>query len=148
MIYFKIVLHKAFINVNRKHPTEKPQSPRQIRRGLPQPTHRINSHLLRPPLSFQPQISSHHLRRRLRHSYLYPYPGMVKYMNASLSVYIYSLILLDRAQEYNPEFIIHKRNIHRLLLVSNLVAAKYIDDLYYKNSYYATVGGVSLKVLN
>ena len=73
---------------------------------------------------------------------------MVKYMNASLSVYIYSLILLDRAQEYNPEFIVHKKNVHRLLLVSNLVAAKYIDDLYYKNSYYATVGGVSLKILN
>ena len=28
--------------------------------------------------------------------------GMVKYMNASLSVYIYSLLLLDRVQEYNP----------------------------------------------
>jgi hypothetical protein len=73
---------------------------------------------------------------------------MVKYMNASLSVYIYALLLLDRAQEYNPNFLIHKRNIHRLLLVSNLVAAKYIDDLYYKNSFYATVGGVTLKVLN
>lgn len=69
-------------------------------------------------------------------------------MNASLSVYIYSLMLLDRAQEFNPEFIIHKKNIHRLLLVSSLVAAKYLDDLYYKNSFYATVGGVTLKVLN
>ena len=29
-----------------------------------------------------------------------------------------------------------------------MVAAKYIDDLYYKNSFYATIGGVSLKVLN
>ena len=148
MIYFKIVLHKAFINVNRKHPTEKPHSPRQISRSLPQSTHRRNPCLVRPPLRFQHKISSHYLCSRLRHSYLCPYPGMVKYMNASLSVYIYSLILLDRAQEYNPEFIIHKRNIHRLLLVSNLVAAKYIDDLYYKNSFYATVGGVSLKVLN
>lgn len=73
---------------------------------------------------------------------------MVKYMNASPSVYVYSLLLLDRAQEYNPNFTIHKKNIHRLLLVSNLLAAKYLDDLYYKNSFYAMVGGVSLKVLN
>lgn len=69
-------------------------------------------------------------------------------MNASPSVYVYSLVLLDRAQEFNPNFKIHKKNIHRLLLTSALVSAKYIDDLFYKNSFYANVGGVSLKVLN
>ena len=73
---------------------------------------------------------------------------MVRYMNASVSVFVYSLALLDRAQEYNPDLVVHKKNIHRLLLVSNLVAVKYLDDMYYKNSFYANVGGVPLKALN
>jgi hypothetical protein len=73
---------------------------------------------------------------------------MLKYMNCSWSVFIYSLLLLDRAQEFNPEFVITKKNVHRLLLVSNLVAVKYLDDMYYKNSFYATVGGVNLRILN
>ena len=69
-------------------------------------------------------------------------------MNASVAVYVYALVLLDRAQEYNENFTIHKKNIHRLLLASNVVSVKYLDDLFYKNSFYASVGGVSLKVLN
>lgn len=73
---------------------------------------------------------------------------MVKYMNASASVYVYALVLLDRAQEYNLRFTIHAKNVHRLLLASCLVAVKYLEDFFYKNSYYASVGGVSLKVLN
>ena len=73
---------------------------------------------------------------------------MVKYMNASVSVYVYALVLLDRVQEFNPAFTIHRKNIHRLLLASNVIAVKYLDDTFYKNSFYASVGGVSLKVLN
>ncbi len=38
--------------------------------------------------------------------------------------------------------------MHRLLLAANVVSAKYLDDFFYKNSFYANVGGVSLKVIN
>jgi len=38
--------------------------------------------------------------------------------------------------------------MYRLLLVSNVVSTKYLEDYYYKNSYYASVGGVPLKLLN
>ena len=69
-------------------------------------------------------------------------------MNCSISVFIYSLILIDRAQEYNPLFVVNKRNIHRLLLAANIVSAKYLDDVYYKNSFYANIGGVTVKILN
>ena len=69
-------------------------------------------------------------------------------MNASVSVYVFALVLLDRAQEYNQGFTIHRKNIHRLILASTVVAVKYLDDLFYKNSFYANVGGVALKVLN
>jgi len=69
-------------------------------------------------------------------------------MNCSVSTFVYSLALLDRVLQYNPNFVIHERNIHRLLLISNVLSAKCLDDLYYKNSYYANVGGISLTLLN
>lgn len=69
-------------------------------------------------------------------------------MGASISVFVYSLALIDRAQLYNPNFIIHKKNVHRLLLVTNVISTKYLDDMYYKNSFYSNVGGISLKLLN
>jgi hypothetical protein len=38
------------------------------------------------------------------------------------------------------------RNIHRLLIVSVIV--KILDDEYYKNTYYATIGGLSVREFN
>lgn len=73
---------------------------------------------------------------------------MFKYMNSSISTFVYALILIDRIQEYNPNFILHHKNMHRLLLAANVVAAKYLDDFFYKNSFYANVGGVTLKIIN
>lgn len=75
-------------------------------------------------------------------------PGMFKYMNCSLSTFVYSLVLLDRAQEYQVGLVLHRRNVHRLMLAASVIAAKYIDDFFYKNSYYANVGGVHVSVLN
>ena len=68
-------------------------------------------------------------------------------MNCSLSTFIFALALLDRLQEYQV-LVLHRRNIHRLFLVAAVVATKYMDDFFYKNSYYANVGGVQLAVLN
>lgn len=73
---------------------------------------------------------------------------MIKYMNASPSTFIYSLILIDRAQENHPDFILNSKNVHRLLLTANVISAKYQDDFFYKNSYYANVGGVNVALLN
>ena len=68
MIYFKSVLHKAFINVNRNQSTEQTSPTRQIHHRLPQPTPLVVSQQLRLPLRLQPQIRTHHLRRRLHHT--------------------------------------------------------------------------------
>jgi hypothetical protein len=72
---------------------------------------------------------------------------MFKYMNSSISSFVYALVLIDRIQEYHPGFLLTSRNVHRLLLAANVASAKYLDDFFYKNSFYANVGGVSLKVL-
>jgi hypothetical protein len=68
-------------------------------------------------------------------------------MHCSAATFIYALALLDRLQEYQA-VVLHRRNIHRLLLAACVVAAKYLDDFFYKNSYYANVGGLQLAVLN
>ncbi|KAL0370526.1 UNVERIFIED_CONTAM: Cyclin-P3-1 [Sesamum angustifolium] len=39
-------------------------------------------------------------------------------------------------------------NIHRLLITSVMVAAKFMDDAFFNNAYYARVGGVSTAELN
>lgn len=68
-------------------------------------------------------------------------------MRCSAGTFIYALALLDRLQEYQA-IVLHRRNIHRLLLAASVIAAKYLDDFFYKNSYYANVGGLQLAVLN
>lgn len=96
----------------------------------------------------QPQDCSNHLSFRLPREYVLSYLGMFKYMNCSVGCFVYALILIDRLQEYHPEFSLHPRNVHRLILAANVVSAKYLDDFFYKNSFYANVGGVPLTLLN
>ena len=96
----------------------------------------------------QPQDCSNHLPFRLPSQYVLSYIGMFKYMNCSVGCFVYALILIDRLQEYHPEFTLHPRNVHRLILAANVVSAKYLDDFFYKNSFYANVGGVPLILLN
>lgn len=74
--------------------------------------------------------------------------GIFQFMGCSMSVYVYALILLDRVQERHANFLVTAQNLHRLTITSVTIGAKYLDDFFYKNSYYATVGGVSTVLLN
>lgn len=38
--------------------------------------------------------------------------------------------------------------MNRFMLIAIIVAIKYHDDDYYRNDYYAKVGGISIKELN
>lgn len=40
------------------------------------------------------------------------------------------------------------RNAHRLLISAIVVSAKFFDDFYFKNSFYAKLGGISLELIN
>ncbi|KAJ7950885.1 Cyclin [Quillaja saponaria] len=40
------------------------------------------------------------------------------------------------------------RNVHRLLITTIMVASKYVEDMNYRNSYFARVGGLTTKELN
>ena len=40
------------------------------------------------------------------------------------------------------------RNVHRLMITAVVVATKYYDDFYFKNTFYAKLGGIQTQLLN
>merc|ERR1711937_981896 len=39
-------------------------------------------------------------------------------------------------------------NVHRLVLLSVVTACKFVDDIYYKQNFYAKIGGIATEELN
>eukprot|EP00401_Gymnodinium_catenatum_P020198 CAMPEP_0117515044 /NCGR_PEP_ID=MMETSP0784-20121206/30378_1 /TAXON_ID=39447 /ORGANISM="" /LENGTH=275 /DNA_ID=CAMNT_0005310851 /DNA_START=95 /DNA_END=922 /DNA_ORIENTATION=+ len=70
------------------------------------------------------------------------------YFQCSDECFVLGLVYIDRIVKLHPEFTISNLNIHRLLVTSVMLAAKFFDDVYYSNSYYAKVGGVRTQELN
>jgi len=62
--------------------------------------------------------------------------------------YVLALVYIDRLVKRCPDLIISEMCCHRLLLVSLMTAAKFHDDVFYANAYYAKVGGVSVQEMN
>ncbi|RWR89712.1 cyclin-U4-1-like protein [Cinnamomum micranthum f. kanehirae] len=79
------------------------------------------------------------------HSYL---ARIFKYANCSSSCFIVAYVYLDRFAQRQPSLPINSFNVHRLLITSVLVAAKFMDDMFYSNAYYAKVGGISTTEMN
>nr|POF27156.1 cyclin-u4-1 [Quercus suber] len=71
-----------------------------------------------------------------------------KYVNCSPSCFIVAYVYLDRFTQKQPLLPINSFNVHRLLITSVLVSAKFMDDMYYNNAYYAKVGGISTTEMN
>lgn len=65
-----------------------------------------------------------------------------KYAACSGECFVLALIYIDRIIASNPVFVVNSLNIHRLLITSVMLAAKFFDDQYFNNAYYAKVGGV------
>mmetsp|Transcript_453 Transcript_453/g.478 ORF Transcript_453/g.478 Transcript_453/m.478 type:complete len:169 (+) Transcript_453:3-509(+) len=70
------------------------------------------------------------------------------YMKCSEECYVLALIYIDRITSNERFFVIDSLCIHRLILTGVMIAAKFSEDIYYKNSYYAKVGGISNCELN
>lgn len=45
-------------------------------------------------------------------------------------------------------FVLTSLNVHRILITSVLLSTKVFDDEFYKNAYYAKLGGVSTSEMN
>lgn len=68
-----------------------------------------------------------------------------RYMDCSVECYVMALYYIDRLREH--DFKVGTLNIHTVFLSCLVVAAKFHDDAFRSNSYYARVGGVSAKSL-
>ncbi|PON58833.1 Cyclin [Parasponia andersonii] len=98
---------------------------------------------------FQPQkISVFHGLTRPTISIQSYLERIFKYANCSPSCYIVAYVYLDRFAQSQPSLPINSLNVHRLLITSVMVAAKFMDDMYYNNAYYAKVGGISTTEMN
>lgn len=70
-----------------------------------------------------------------------------KYASCSNECFILALIYIDRLIQRN-NFLLTELNVHRVVITAILLAAKFFDDAYYNNAYYAKVGGVLVSELN
>lgn len=70
------------------------------------------------------------------------------HMRCSPECYVLSMIYMNRFVEMNPDLALSATNIHRLLLTTVVIAAKFFDDSYCANKYYARIGGLTTKELN
>ncbi|KAH7430383.1 hypothetical protein KP509_09G096500 [Ceratopteris richardii] len=70
------------------------------------------------------------------------------YANCSPSCFVVAYAYLDRIVHQQRGIPITSLNVHRLLITSVMIAAKFLDDSYYNNAYYGKVGGVSTQEMN
>ncbi|MBA0858111.1 hypothetical protein Goshw_021798 [Gossypium schwendimanii] len=71
-----------------------------------------------------------------------------KYENCSPCCFVVAYVYLDRFMQMHPSLLLNSFNVHRLLITSVLVSAKFMDDICYNNAYYAKVGGISTEEMN
>ncbi|KMZ80188.1 cyclin2 like protein [Plasmodium vivax India VII] len=71
-----------------------------------------------------------------------------KYTGCSNECFVLLIIYLDRIVKVNEDISLSLLCIHRLLITATMIAAKFFDDLYYSNAFYAKVGGVSTEEIN
>lgn len=71
-----------------------------------------------------------------------------KYSGVSGEAMILSIVHIARICRTLPNFPVNSLTIHRLLLASLLISAKFFDDSRTNNGRYALLGGVTLKEMN
>ncbi|PIA35638.1 hypothetical protein AQUCO_03500176v1 [Aquilegia coerulea] len=71
-----------------------------------------------------------------------------RYVRVAPPIYVVAYIYIDRLCQINPEFRITTFNVHRLLITTIMVASKFVEDMNYRNSYFARVGGLMTKEMN
>lgn len=75
------------------------------------------------------------------------YKRLYYYLDCSLSVFITAMGYIDK-YILNTNDTINSYTCHRLILISIILAIKYLEDKYYSNNFYAKVGGIDIKELN
>jgi len=97
--------------------------------------------------SGQGQVTKFHALKAPGISILQYLERIYKYASCSTECFILALIYIDRLIEKH-NFVLTELNVHRVVITSILLAAKFFDDAYYNNAYYAKVGGVLVSEMN
>lgn len=109
----------------------------------------ILTHLSPPWGARQPQVATpfHSIRPpgMSVHDYL---ERISKYFQCSHQCFVICMVYLDRITKHHPEYMVNILNVHRLLVTGIMVAAKFWDDVHYRNSYYAMAAGLATSELN
>lgn len=71
-----------------------------------------------------------------------------RYSKCSNVCFCMAFTYLQRLNQVDTAYRLTRRNAHRLVLTSVLLAAKLMDDNLYNNAYWAKIGGVSASELN
>lgn len=66
-----------------------------------------------------------------------------KYMDCSIQCFVFGIAYIRRIIDNHPDIRVGNLNVHTLTFSSIVVAAKFHDDTFRTNPYYARVGGVS-----
>ena len=69
------------------------------------------------------------------------------YSKCSECVYVVAMIYIDRLIE-GKGMTVTPLNVHRLFITAILLAAKFYDDMSFKNAFYATLGGIEKEEIN
>lgn len=70
-----------------------------------------------------------------------------KYSGCSPECFVLALVYIDRLIQRNS-ILLCSLNIHRIIITSLMLAAKFFDDQYFNNAFYAKVGGVPCVEMN
>lgn len=70
-----------------------------------------------------------------------------KYAGCSPECFVLALVYIDRLIARNG-LALTSLNVHRIIITAVMLAAKFFDDQYYNNAYYAKVGGVPCNEVN
>eukprot|EP00475_Leptophrys_vorax_P005458 TRINITY_DN13298_c0_g1_i1.p1 TRINITY_DN13298_c0_g1~~TRINITY_DN13298_c0_g1_i1.p1 ORF type:complete len:279 (-),score=-3.55 TRINITY_DN13298_c0_g1_i1:488-1324(-) len=71
-----------------------------------------------------------------------------KYANCSPACFVVGYVYIERIVGEHDDMVITSLNVHRLLITCVMIAAKFLDDSYFNNAYYAKVGGVTTAEMN
>jgi hypothetical protein len=73
---------------------------------------------------------------------------IAKYAKCSPACFVHSMVHMLKVAQQDASFAPTRLNVHRLLLTGVLISAKFLDDRYFNNAFYAKVGGVTTVELN
>lgn len=74
-----------------------------------------------------------------------------RYAHCSPICFVAAFAYLDRAARRGSPtgtLPLTRHNVHRLLMAAIMTAAKFLDDAFYNNAYYARVGGIATEEMN